>query len=148
MRRRSAVYNFCMNVVVSIFSRTGEDTFKICSRGEIFFENGGFSVHYSTDGDDCLLEFSEGIVTQRRSGNLNFTMQFAEGRQTECMLTEGGSGFSFPIFTHVLGVSFSEDSGCTVTLRYSNGAENELTELVFTAERERVPNERRTPRAR
>ena len=148
MRRRSAVYNLFMKVNVTICSHTAEEKFESSSSGEISFENGGFCVRYFTDGDECTLEYSGGAITQRRSGKLNFTMQFALNRQTECILAESGSSFSFPVFTHACGVSFSQHSGCKVTLEYDNGGSEERTQLIFIAERGRVANGRRAPRLR
>ena len=126
-----------MHVKINIFSRTGGEEQKFSSRGVLKAEGEAFSVFYGLDGDDCVLEYSGGVVTQRRSGHLTFVMQFAEGQKTECILSEKGHKF----------VSLGE-GGCSVTISYVQGEEAEPTELVFTAERERIQNERRAPRAR
>lgn len=136
-----------MHVKINIFSRTGGEEQKFSSRGVLKAEGEAFSVFYGLDGDDCVLEYSGGVVTQRRSGHLTFVMQFAEGQKTECILSEKGHKFVFPVFTTLLGASLGE-GGCSVTISYVQGDEVEPTELVFTAERERIQNERRAPRAR
>lgn len=120
-----------MKVKVDISSVAGGQQFHSVSVGELSIGEDDFSVRYFIEGDECLLEVRGGTVTQRRSGSLTFVMQFKEGASTECVLSEGGQKFAFPVFTQVLGVSLT-DEGCTVSLRYLQGGA-EQTELVFTA---------------
>lgn len=120
-----------MRVKISISTfRQGERS-EIPSVGELRIREEGFAVRYFLEGDECLLEFSRGTLTQRRSGSITFSMSFTEGEQTSCVLEECGRKFEVPVFTNVLGVSLT-DEGCTVSLVY-RFAEEEQTELVFTA---------------
>ena len=136
-----------MKVKINIHAAAdcGERNFRI--HGELEFSKFGFSVSYSLDGDDCILEFNGVRAVQRRSGRLTFIMEFAEGEETECVLSEGGAKFVFPVFTETLGASISEE-GCTLSLDYLQGEERERTELLFIAERWRERDERRVPRRR
>ena len=136
-----------MKVKINIHTAAdcGEQNFR--THGELEFSEFGFSVSYRLDGDDCILEFDGVRAVQRRSGRLTFIMEFGEGEETECVLSEGGAKFVFPVFTETLGASISEE-GCTLSLDYLQGEERERTELVFIAERWRERDERRVPRRR
>ncbi len=136
-----------MKVKISIHSLAGGEEHNFRTFGELEFLNGGFIVNYRLDGDDCVLEYADMRAVQRRSGRLTFIMQFCEGEETECVLSEGGSKFVFPVFTSVMGVSMTEE-GCTLTLKYLQGEEREDTELVFSAEHFRARDEKRSPRSR
>ena len=121
-----------MRVMIAVSSVIGGEKFSSSSVGELSIGEDDFSVRYFVEGDECLLHVRRGVVTQKRRGNLTFTMTFAEGECTQCVLEEGGASFSYPIFTRVLGVSLT-DSGCSVTLSYLQGEEGVLSQLAFTA---------------
>lgn len=134
-----------MKVKVAVFSRAGTQSLHTLSLGELTVADGGFTVQYRTDGDDCRLEYSDGELIQRRSGRLTFVMNFREGDKTECVLSESGRKFVFPVFTAALGATLRPD-GCTVTISYVQGEEAEPTELIFTAEKIKERDGKRTPR--
>ncbi len=136
-----------MRVKIDIFSVNGGDSSSCRGRGELLTQADGFSVAYNLEGDDCLIEYRGGKIVQTRRGRLNFTITFAEGLATECVLSEGGQELSFPVSTKSLSAVLSQD-GCVITLSYYRGEEREYTEVIFTAERDRLPDSKRQPRRR
>lgn len=136
-----------MKVKINIISLANGEEHAYRTHGELDFTDGGFIASYRLDGDDCVLEAEGNKIVQRRSGRFTFVMQFIGGQNTECVLSEGGSKFIFPVYTEVSGVSVTED-GCTVSLLYYQGEEREQTTVLFVAERWRERDGKRAPRAR
>lgn len=136
-----------MKVKINIVSLVCGEEHTYRTHGEFELTQGGFAVRYRFDGDDCVLEAEGEKIVQRRSGGLTFVMQFVPGSSTECVLSEGGNKFVFPVYTEVSGVSVT-DEGCTVSLQYLQGEERERTSVLFIAERWRERDGRRTPHAR
>ena len=136
-----------MNVKIEIFTRGGGEESSFSSHGTLTPRRGGFRVEYTLSGDSCTLSWDGKTLTQRRRGHLCADMRFAEGRKTDCSLSEGGATFPFTVSTRVIGTSFGE-WGCTVTMEYFRFGDPSPTELIFRAEREREPNEPRKPKPR
>ena len=130
-----------MKVKIKIKSNIGGGESVFRTHGTLTFTPGGFSAEYRLDGDNCLIEYDGLNAVQRRSGHLTFIMQFSRGERTECVLLEGGTKFSFPIFTQSLSASVSEE-GCTLRLVYLQGEERERTEVLFSAEHWREREQR------
>ncbi len=134
-----------MKVKIEIFSHTdGEESF-FPSQGTLNVRRGGFCAEYELSGDSCTLGWDGKTLTQRRRGELCTDMQFREGCDTDCSLSEGGKLFPFTVHTRVLGVSYGEE-GCTVTLEYKRSGCDSCSQLIFRAERVREPNAPREPR--
>ncbi len=136
-----------MKVKINIFSNIGGEQRTFRTHGELSASKGGFRVSYRLDGDDCLMEYDGARAVQRRSGNMTYVISFCEGERTECVLSEGGRSFSFPVLTKTLGASFSRE-GCSLSLAYVQGDEGEVAEMLFVAERWRERDEKRLPRTR
>ena len=69
------------------------------SKGELNLGAGGFGLFYELDGDKCFLSYANGVLTQERRGGVSMKMVFAQGRETECFLGEGGLSGKFTVYT-------------------------------------------------
>ena len=87
------------------------------SKGELNLGAGGFGLFYTLDGDKCFLNYVNGVLTQERRGGVSMKMVFAQGRETECLLGEGGLSGKFTVFTEKIRIK-NDDKSVEVTLDY------------------------------
>lgn len=94
----------------------------VSSAGELCANAEGFELFYTIDGDECFLNCSGGVLTQKRRGKVDLKMIFAQGKHTQCYLGEGGLSGAFTVFTDRLRVR-SDEKSAEVLLGYILGKE-------------------------
>lgn len=100
--------------------------------GELEYANEGFKLSYELDGDGCLLVFCDGVLTQSRRGGLCVEMNFKEGAETPCKISDGAFSGSFPLYTKSLEVFVTENE---VRVFVSYDCSGEITELKINAQK-------------
>lgn len=99
--------------------------------GELEYKANGFKLSYELDGDSCTLVFSNGVLSQARIGSLNVDLDFKEGLETRCRISDGALSGGFPLFTQKLEVAVSE-GGVNVFAVYD--CSGEITALKIKAD--------------
>ena len=65
--------------------------------GELEYKDNGFKLSYELDGDSCTLVFSNEVLSQARIGSLNVDLDFKEGLETQCRISDGALSGGFPV---------------------------------------------------
>lgn len=99
------------------------------SRGELNLGVKGFGLFYETDGDKCVLTYANGVLTQERFGGVQLKMIFAQGKETECTLGEGGLSGTFNVYTDKIYI-VNDDRSVTVTLTYVCAGESVTLQII------------------
>ncbi len=99
--------------------------------GELEYKANGFKLSYELDGDSCTLVFSNGVLSQARIGSLNVDLDFKEGLETQCRISDGALSGGFPLFTQKLEVAVSE---CGVNVFAVYDCSGEITALKIKAD--------------
>lgn len=99
------------------------------SAGELNLGVKGFGLFYEIDGDRCVLTYANGVITQERFGSVRMKMVFAQGKETECTLGEGGFSGSFKVFTNKIYID-NDDKSVSVTLTYVCAGESVTLQIA------------------
>lgn len=95
----------------------------ITAEGRLSRSGAGFVLEYALDGDGCTLTYDGCTLTQERRGSTQIKIEFAAGRQTQCVLGAGGYSGAAPVFCRRLDVA-REGEGVRAFLAYELGGED------------------------
>ena len=90
------------------------------------------TLNYNFDDADYKLEIGGGCMSQKRTGDVNLFMQFAEGRSTLCRIEDGANTGAFAVFTKRLKINLT-NSGFDAECVYSDGEGGADTRLLIKA---------------
>lgn len=117
---------------VIIRSRGNGWTDEKVTEGELFETQNKVKLVYALDGDNCVLEITEGRAVQTRRGEQCLKITFEEGKYSDCVIGEGNMSGSYKIFTRKIEFLRGKN-GFSLSLEYENGSDREIINLKLTA---------------
>ncbi len=108
----------------------GDEPFTVS--GKMEKEGGAIRLTYESEGDSYSIFCRKSHVSYMRCGSLNLEMNLEEGKNTECIISEGGMTGSIPVFAASVRAEIS-DGAAVVLLKYNLGGE-EITLNIAAVE--------------
>lgn len=97
--------------------------------GKMEKSGGSVLLKYEYEGDSYSVECRKTGVHYVRRGSLNLDMRLEEGKNTECLITEGGMTGAIPVFTSYARTETS-DGAVAILLDYNMCGEEKTLHIA------------------